>query len=293
MFAGPASPSTSVAPRDRVLTSCAVRVGDRRPANSFHAACFAIIVALLLGAAPLALGGPPFKTDDPEPVELGHFELYVAWIETQTSSARSGNMPELELNLGVLPDTQFHLVAPCSFLDPKGAVSARGYGDTELGVKIRLFHETESFPQIGIFPLVELPTGSSGRGLGAGHTQIYLPIWVQKSWGRWTTYGGYGWWRNPGRDQKNWSFFGYLLQRDLSQHVTVGAELFRDTASSSGDSPASGFTVGAIINLASSHHLLMSAGRTFTGRRANSLYLAYQLTAEAPALASLLRRRRR
>jgi hypothetical protein len=41
-----------------------------------------------------------------------------------------------------------------------------------------------------MFPLLELPTGNEHRGLGAGHVSAFLPIWVQKSFGEWTTYGG-------------------------------------------------------------------------------------------------------
>ena len=45
-------------------------------------------------------------------------------------------------------------------------------------------------PMIGVFPLVEAPTGDARRGLGAGHTREFLPLWLQKSFGGWTTYGG-------------------------------------------------------------------------------------------------------
>jgi hypothetical protein len=37
-----------------------------------------------------------------------------------------------------------------------------------------------------------VPTGNESRGLGAGHVQLYLPIWFQKDFGKWTTYGGGG-----------------------------------------------------------------------------------------------------
>jgi hypothetical protein len=32
---------------------------------------------VLLGWVAAALAGPPFVTDDPEPTELGHFEMYL------------------------------------------------------------------------------------------------------------------------------------------------------------------------------------------------------------------------
>jgi hypothetical protein len=42
-----------------------------------------------------------------------------------------------------------------------------------------------------------VPTGNAERGLGTGHTHGFMPLWLQKSFGKWLTYGG-GYWINPG-----------------------------------------------------------------------------------------------
>jgi hypothetical protein len=167
----------------------------------------------------------------------------------------------------------------------------RGYGDTEIGFKVRFLRETDTLPQVGVFPLVEVPTGSVDRGLGAGHTQVYLPLWIQKSWGPWTSYGGYGWWRNPGEGQRNWHYLGWLLQRDLSERLTLGGELFRHSAATLDGQTTDGFNLGAILNLSERDHVLVSAGRNLSGDRETHLYLGYQMTLELgagrpPALAS-------
>jgi hypothetical protein len=133
-------------------------------------------------------------------------------------------------------------------------------------------------PQIGIFPLVEFPTGQAERGLGSGHTQVYLPIWAQKTWGAWTTYGGHGWWRNPGEGNRNWQYTGWLLQRDCGEKLTLGAEAFHTTAMTFGGQAATGFTAGGQVNLSEKHHLLFSAGSTVGGARQSTFYLGYQLT---------------
>ena len=155
---------------------------------------------------------------------------------------------------------------------------ARGYGDTELGVKYRFIQETDTLPQIGIFPMVELPTGNADRGLGSGHTAVYVPLWLQKSFGKWTTYGGYGWWRNPGEGQRNWSYTGWLLQREVAESLTLGGEVFRTTASTQDGSNAVGWNLGAVINLNEHHHILVSAGRNFSGPSETHAYLGYQFT---------------
>jgi len=62
--------------------------------------------------ATAALAGPPFVTDDPEPVELHHWEIYLATQQYHNADGWSGTSPHLEINYGVLPDVQLHIIAP-------------------------------------------------------------------------------------------------------------------------------------------------------------------------------------
>lgn len=239
------------------------------------------IIALLATLATSARAGPPFRTDDPEPVEYRHSEIYLAWQGTSGHAAPDtdgGSLPQLELNYGILPDVQLHVIAPYAYSSALGGRTLRGYGDTELGVKYRFVHEAKKVPQVGIFPLVELPTGDAGRGLGAGHTQIFLPVWVQKSWGEWTSYGGAGWCRNPGAGQRNWTYVGLLAQRKIAPRLTIGSEIFHTSAAEADASAISGYNVGAIFDATESHHVLLSAGRNLRGTRETHFYVAYQLT---------------
>jgi hypothetical protein len=238
-----------------------------------------VLLSLVLGALGFPLSaGPPFLTDDPQPVDLGHLELYVFSSGQHVPGDSAGFGPALEFNYGILPDTQFHAVVPYAYDRPRDAPAQGGLGDVELGLKVRFLHETTTLPQIGIFPLVELPTGDANKGLGAGHTQVYLPLWLQKSWGPWTTYGGYGWWRNPGEGNRNWGYTGWLLQRDLGEHWTLGVEAFRRTASTLVGQAATGYNAGGQFNFSEKYHLLFSAGRNVSGDRQTFYYLGYQLT---------------
>ncbi len=101
-------------------------------------------------------------------------------------------MPHVEVNYGALPELQLHAIVPAAIAWQSGEPVQYGLGDIELGAKFRFVDEGDWRPQIGTFPLVLLPTGSSERGLGTGTTQVLLPIWVQKTLGPWTTYGGGG-----------------------------------------------------------------------------------------------------
>lgn len=63
------------------------------------------------------------------------------------------------MNYGLVPDVQLHTILPLTLYVPADGASSYGYGVTELGVKCRFVHEGAWRPQIGIFPLLEVPPG--------------------------------------------------------------------------------------------------------------------------------------
>jgi hypothetical protein len=239
----------------------------------FLTSCFVFILTPVL-----AFAGPPFRTDDPEPVEYKHWEVYLASQGSFNQDERALTAPHVEINYGVFPNVQLHLLAPLEYVKPDGRLSHYGYGDTELGVKFRFIQETDRCPQVGTFPIFLVPTGNEDRGLGSGEAQVFLPIWLQKSWGPWKTYGGGGYWINPGTGNKNYWLFGWEVQRDLSQYLTLGGEVFHQTPSEVGGESNTGFNVGAIINFSELNHLLLSAGTDFSGPNDFFYYIGYQLT---------------
>jgi hypothetical protein len=83
---------------------------------------------------------------------------------------------------------------------------------------------------------------------------------------------------NPGTGNENYWFFGWEVQRDLSEHFTLGAEIFHQTPSEVDGESSTGFNVGAIINFTDLHHLLISAGKNFSGSKDTFYYAGYQLT---------------
>jgi hypothetical protein len=235
--------------------------------------------AVLLTLGPVAArAGPPFVTDDPEPVPYRHWEFYAASQTAQTADDWSGTAPHIELNYGAIPNVQLHLIAPMAYDAPSEGERHYGYGDTELGVKYRFLEETGWFPQAGVFPLLELPTGDSDEGLGGGHVQAFLPLWLQKDVGSWTFYGGGGYGLNPGAGNRNWTFVGAVAQVQARENILVGAELYHRTPTEVGAQAETAFDVGTVIDFTPHHHLLFSAGRSLDGPTQFQAYLAYQLT---------------
>lgn len=243
-------------------------------------------LGLLAGFAVLflargALAGPPFITDDPEPVELHHWEVYIASIGSMNKEGGDrdtfATLPHLEVNYGAIPELQLHVIAPLAIDNSNGSLHY-GYGDTELGFKYRFIKESDYIPQVGIFPLVELPTGNANEGLGNGKAQYFFPVWLQKSWGKWTTYGGGGYWLNQGTGSRDWWYFGWLLQRQITDNFLLGGEIYQTTPDSIGAQARTGFNVGAVYDFDEHHHLMGSIGRDFIGRTQLQWYLAFQFT---------------
>jgi len=246
--------------------------------NRLLATTIAFLLCLTAFAPSAAWAGPPFVTDDPEPVEYHHGEFYISSQYANNKDGKVGTLPHFEFNYGIVPDVQLHLLVPLVFVHPNGEPTIYGLGDTEFGVKYRFVHETETLPQVGIFPIMHIPTGDSDRGLGNAHVPWFLPIWVQKSSGPWTTYGGGGYWFNPGAGNKNFWQLGWLGQREITRVITLGAEIFYFGKDTDDGRDRTGFNIGGILNVSEDHHILFSAGSDIAGDNRFSAYLGYQWT---------------
>jgi hypothetical protein len=233
--------------------------------------------AVLFTPAP-AHAGPPYVTDDPEPVEYQHWEFYLATMSDFTRDRVTGTAPHLEMNYGILPNVQLHTIVPLAYARPNGQLINYGPGDIELGVKLRFVQESEWTPMVGAFPMLELPMGDEPKGLGSGRLHGFIPLWLQKSVGRWTSYGGGGYWLNPGTGNRSFWYLGWLVQRRLSDLAVLGTEIYYTTADQVGGDANLRFNLGLVLDFTDHHHLLVSGGRSIVGEHTFQGYLAYQLT---------------
>jgi hypothetical protein len=244
------------------------------------ACALVVLLALLLGAGRV-WAGPPFQTDDPEPVPFGHYEFYFFSNADRTLLETDTEGPAVEFNWGAVPNVQLHFVLPAAAAFPRTGPSAFGLGDIETGVKYRFVQETKCRPMIGTFTMLEIPSGSARRGLGVGQTWARLPIWAQKSFGPWTTYGGAGEVVNTAPDYHNYPFGGWLLQRDLSKKLTLGGEVFAHGGEGPGTpSPRSSTLAdfGGDYNFKPGFSLLFAYGHSVAGQCETYAYLGLYWT---------------
>jgi hypothetical protein len=219
------------------------------------------LLASLALAPDHVFAGPPFRTDDPGIVERGHFEILPFYSQTLAAGGRSGALPGLEIHYGALDNFEVDLVVQAAFNTPPGATTQRGFGDTEIALKYQFIQESETRPAIGFVPNFIFPTGNADRGLGNGGGQIFLPVWLQKSSGKYTTYGGGGYLLNNGAGNRNDWFFGWVVLYQFSEQWTLGGEIFHSTPQTVAQGASTGFTLGGIYQIDSHSQLLFSAGK--------------------------------
>lgn len=251
-------------------------MGNMRSFRSLLLVMFPLWLVPAFAAASFA--GPPFLTDDPEPVPFNHLEVYLFSTVDAMRKQTDVMGPAFEFNVGALPNLQVHLVIPMVYASPADAASAYGLGDIEFGVKYRFIQETDHWPMVGIFPMIEIPTGDADRGLGNGQAWWRLPLWLQKSWGAWTTYGGGGYVINPASKQRNHFFGGWLLQRDFGGRLTLGGEFFAQGKSSDDVRSFVVFNLGGLFKITPNFQLLFTGGHTLAGGRHTIGYLGLYWT---------------
>jgi hypothetical protein len=234
--------------------------------------CTLVLIPLL---APPVQAGPPFFTDDPETVPWGHYEAYLFNTADHRDGITQWGLPAMELNMGAAPNLQLHMIVPGTYITPGGAY---GIGDIEVGAKYRFVQEGKNFPQIGVFPLLELPSGNSRLGLGNGKLWARLPLWMQKSYGRWTVYGGAGYQINRAQGMKDSLFAGGVLQRQISKRLVLGTEVYHQEAQSVGARQTTFADAGGYYNFRENLSLLFMLGHTIAGDRHTVGYVGLYYT---------------
>jgi hypothetical protein len=245
----------------------------------FSSRCFFVLV-LTVGFFTSATvhAGPPFITDDPEPVELHHWEVILAMQQFHTVDGWSGTSPHLDINYGAAPNLQLNLFPSVAYNKNPGQPARFGWGDVEMGFKYRFLQETDTHPQMAIYPLLDLPTANHKEDLGSGKAHLFIPIWMQKSFGKWTSYGGAGYWFNPGSGNRDYWFAGLVVERKLTENFAPAVEVQFRTPAEVDTHSKTVINGGGTLDLSEHYHILFSAGHSVQGPAEFQGYLGLQIT---------------
>lgn len=232
--------------------------------------CTFTCIFFFAGCFGSASAGPPYVTDDPEPTDLHQFENYFYLQGTRAAGSFSDPGIGIEINYGAFENIQLSLSVP---LNPNPGPGSIGLVWAPLGggIKYRFIQEDRDGwrPQVALFPQVFVPIGSASH---AAPTSEFLPVWLQESFGPWTTFGGSGYTRNPGSGNKNFALYGWAIQRQMNAKFALGVELFgqtKDTIQGRGITAAG---VGALYDFDETWHLIGSANIAIAGARESDRY---------------------
>lgn len=216
-----------------------------------------LAAALLPGAAK---AGPPFLTDDPEPTDTGHWEIYAPLLEASGRGSDYEGSMGAELNYGAAPNLQLTVGLPVDYVHDRAGYHW-GRGDLELSAKYRFYHDEPAGVSVAFFPGITLPTAS--HGMGSSKIITLLPVWAQKDAGPWSLFGGGGYAINPGPGNRDYWTGGVAVTRELSKALLIGVEADRQGADMIGGRASTSLGLGAILQLNAPFRLLGSGGPTF------------------------------
>ncbi|MFD1612445.1 hypothetical protein ACFSCW_11600 [Sphingomonas tabacisoli] len=202
------------------------------------------------------MAGPPYVTDDPEPTDLGHWEIY-AFTAAEGAHGSWDGGGGLDLNYGAVKDVQLTATLPINATHARGAGTQTGAGNVELGVKYRFLHDVAGF-DAAIFPRVILPSG--GHRFGTGRTSLLLPLWIDRDIGHWAIFGGGGYTINPGAGNRDFWNGGLTVTREVSERLAIGGEVTVEGADSVGGHSTEGADLGGVYHIGGPFSLLVSGG---------------------------------
>lgn len=228
-------------------------------------ALFALLSGILTGSP--AWAGPPYFTDDPEPTDYKHWEIYLFTGGIGRNGQVEGSAG-VDLNYGAAKDLQLTAVLPADYGGDGGLCT----GDVELAAKYKFVHQKDgsAVPDIAFFPRAFLPTSRESR-----RTQLLLPVWAEKDLGPWSIFGGGGYQLNPGPGNRDYWLEGVSVTRAVTKRLTLGAEIYHQGPDAFDARPFTGINVGASYKLKAPFSLLFSFGPGLQNARSEGRYAFY------------------
>lgn len=223
---------------------------------------FALLAGALLFASATVRAGPPYQTDDPEPTDLHHWEIY-NFVTLDGRRSDIDGSAGVDLNYGGAKGLQLTATLPIAFQDTSGSGWRSGTGDVELAAKYRFVNDEKSGWQAAVFPRVILPT--SDRDLGGHRVRFLLPLWAQRDFGKTSVFGGGGYEINPGAGNRDFWQAGIAVTHDFTKTLSLGTEVVWQSPDAVGGRSSTGVNVGLIQKLGGPYSLLLAGGPSFSG----------------------------
>jgi hypothetical protein len=233
----------------------------------------AVVAGVLAATAAFpAAAGPPYVTDDPQPTDLGHWEIY-NFANGSHVPDRTAGEAGIDLNYGAAKDLQLTAVLPLAYDTADGGHV--GMGVVELAAKYKLLHQADgsALPDVAVFPRLFLPTAPAR--FASRRANLLLPVWAGKDFGKWSVFGGGGYQLNPGAENRDFWTSGLAVTRQINERLALGMEVTHRTADARDGRAFSGVNLGATYQFADHWSLIASGGPGIQNAREEGQYDFY------------------
>src|SRR5450755_3999355 len=99
--------------------------------------CCGLLLALMMGPT---FAGPPYVSDDPQPTDYQHFEIYTFTTGTTTRDGIAGQSG-IDFNYGAAPDLQLTATLPEGYSRASNGGTSIGASNIEVAAKYRFLHQ--------------------------------------------------------------------------------------------------------------------------------------------------------
>lgn len=223
-------------------------------------------ISVICFFATCAFAGPPYLNDDPQPTDYKKYEIY-AFNNVSKSSDGANSEYGIDFNYGGFENTQLTAVLPWVNTKANGEKSQSGFGNPELAVKYKFLHQDKNGIDAAFFPRLYLP--AKNEKFGVTHSQLLLPIFIQRDFGKYAIFGGGGCTLNNGFNSRNFCNLGATLTRNINSKLHIGAEIFGQTPDTTDAKASGGYGIGAIYDITNKYHFLISYNENRLNRASN------------------------
>jgi hypothetical protein len=214
--------------------------------------------AFSVGMTTVALCGPPYLSDDPEPTDYQSFEIYTYTNGIATQGGASGESG-IDFNYGGAQNLQVTATVPVTYDVPLSGSAEGGFGNIELAAKYRFLTQQNFGLDVAVFPRAILPSVSPD--VGEQHASFLFPVWLEKDWDKWSAFGGGGCELNRGGDSQSFCEVGLVVTNQVATDLQLGLEIFHQTADTIGGQDTTSVGAGVRYDLNDHFHLLGYIGR--------------------------------
>ena len=150
--------------------------------NNGRAAALALAAAFAWSATAFAQSDPGIEPDRPDVtngthiVPAGLVQIEFGGLYTRDAPGETGATSPFTIRVGLADWIEARVGADGVTTQTTGDSRASGFGNVQLGAKLRLWAEPGGAPVLSILPSVNLPTADASRGLGSGDTDYTVAV---------------------------------------------------------------------------------------------------------------------